>query len=288
MVHHAARLSPAAYHSAMPTTNSALPTYFISHGGGPWPWMKDRTNGAYDRLEASLQQMPRDLGRTPKAVLVISGHWEESEFTVMTTPRPPMIYDYYGFPEHTYKIQYPAPGSPETAERVRQLLAAAGFPVRVDSARGFDHGTFSPLAVIYPKADVPVFQLSLKSGYDPATHLAVGRALAPLRDEDVLIVGSGLSYHNLRQFGPQARQPSTAFDQWLDQTLVQSDPDQRNAGLMAWEAAPSARAAHPQEDHLLPLMVAVGAAEHESATRVYHEDAFMGGIAVSSFRFGKT
>ena len=272
----------------MPTTTSSLPTYFISHGGGPWPWMKDQTNGAYDRLEASLQQIPRDFGSTPKAVLVISGHWEEPEFTVMTTARPPMIYDYSGFPEHTYKIQYPAPGSPETAERVRQLIAAAGFPFRVDSARGFDHGTFSPLAVIYPNADVPVFQLSMKHGYDPATHLAVGRALAPLREEGVLIVGSGLSYHNLRAFGPQARQPSTAFDQWLDQTLVNSTPEQRDARLLVWSSAPSARAAHPREDHLLPLMVAVGAADHESGTRVYHEDAFMGGIAVSSFRFGKT
>jgi aromatic ring-opening dioxygenase catalytic subunit (LigB family) len=272
----------------MPTTTSSLPTYFISHGGGPWPWMKDLTGGAYDRLAASLQQIPRDLGRTPKAVLVISGHWEESEFTVMTTARPPMIYDYYGFPEHTYKIQYPAPGSPQTAERVRQLIAAAGIPVGADNARGFDHGTFSPLAVIYPDANIPVFQLSMKSGYDPAAHLAVGRALAPLRDEGVLIVGSGLSYHNLRAFGPQARQPSAAFDQWLDETLVGSTPEQREARLLAWAKAPSARAAHPQEDHLLPLMVAVGAAERESSTRCYHEDAFMGGISVSSFRFGKT
>jgi aromatic ring-opening dioxygenase catalytic subunit (LigB family) len=265
-----------------------LPTYFISHGGGPWPWMKDQTNGAYDRLEASLQQMPRDLGSTPKAVLVISGHWEESDFTVMATARPPMIYDYGGFPEHTYRIQYAAPGSPQTAERVRQLIAAAGLPVRVDSERGFDHGTFSPLAVIYPKADVPVLQLSLKRGYDPREHLAVGHALAPLRDEGVLIVGSGLSYHNLRQFGPQAKSASTAFDQWLEQTLIKVGPDQRSARLIAWEAAPSARAAHPQEDHLLPLMVAVGAAGRDSATRVYHEDAFMGGVAVSSFRFDRT
>jgi aromatic ring-opening dioxygenase catalytic subunit (LigB family) len=248
--------------------------------------MKDRTNGAYDRLEASLQQIPRDLGRTPKAVLVISGHWEESEFTVMTTAKPPMIYDYYGFPEHTYQVQYPAPGSPQTAERVRQLLAEAGIPVGADDRRGFDHGTFSPLVVMYPKADVPILQLSMKHGYDPQAHLDVGRALAPLRNEEVLIVGSGLSYHNLRQFGPQARQPSAAFDQWLNQAVVQSDPAEREAQLLAWASAPAARAAHPQEDHLMPLMVAVGAAYSERAARFYHEDAFMGGISVSSFRFG--
>lgn len=263
-----------------------LPTYFISHGGGPWPWMKAQMNGAYDQLEAALQQMPRQIGTTPKAVLMVSGHWEAPDFTVMATAKPPMIYDYSGFPEHTYRVQYAAPGAPRTAERVRELIAGAGFAVRLDAERGFDHGTFSPLAVIYPDADVPVLQLSLKSGYDPADHLAVGRALAPLRNEGVLIVGSGLSYHNLREFGPRAKDASSAFDRWLEQTLVESTPAERTARLIAWEAAPAARKAHPREDHLLPLMVAVGAAENDRATRVYHEDDFYGGIAVSSFMFG--
>jgi aromatic ring-opening dioxygenase catalytic subunit (LigB family) len=167
-------------------------------------------------------------------------------------------------------------------------MAAAGMAVRMDSERGFDHGTFSPLAVIYPDADVPVLQLSLRSGYDPGQHLAVGRALMPLRQEGVLILGSGLSYHNLRNFGPQARDTSTAFDRWLEETLVHAGPDERIARLVAWESAPAARSAHPREDHLLPLMVAVGAAGSDPGSRVYHEDAFMGGIAVSSFRFGGT
>ena len=263
-----------------------LPTYFISHGGGPWPWMKEQMRGAYDRLEASLQDMPRQLGTTPKAVLMISGHWEERNFTVMATERPPMIYDYGGFPPHTYQVNYAAPGSPQTAERVRQLVAEAGFTVHVDRERGYDHGTFSPLAVMYPNADVPVLQLSLRSGYDPEDHLAVGRALAPLRDEGVLIVGSGLSYHNLREFGPQAAVASAAFDQWLDETLVRVSPTERDARLVAWDAAPAARRAHPREDHLLPLMVAVGAAGNDPGRRVYHEDKFMGGVAVSSFMFG--
>ena len=263
-----------------------LPTYFISHGGGPWPWMKEQMGGRYDRLEAALHEMPQQLGTTPKAVLVVSGHWEEPEFTVMATEQPPMIYDYYGFPEHTYRIHYKAPGSPQTAARVRELLEQAGIGARVDAERGFDHGTYSPLAVIYPEARVPVLQLSLKNGYDPAQHLAAGRALKPLRDEGVLILGSGLSYHNLRQFGPGARVPSAAFDRWLDETLVHSSPAERTARLIAWDRAPAARQAHPREDHLLPLMVAVGAAEDEPATRVYHEDDFSGGISVSSFRFG--
>jgi aromatic ring-opening dioxygenase catalytic subunit (LigB family) len=264
-----------------------LPTYFISHGGGPWPYMKEQMGGTYDRLEASLADMPSQIGVTPKAVLMVSGHWEERDFTVMASPHPPMVYDYSGFPPHTYHVKYAAPGSPETAQRVRDLIEKAGMPALLDPLRGFDHGTFSPLAVVYPAADVPVLQLSLKAGYDPATHLAVGRALAPLRREGVLIVGSGLSYHNLREFGPQAKGASTAFDNWLQQTLVQSAPAERVDRLLHWDAAPAARSAHPREDHLLPMMVAVGAAENEPATLVYHEDDFFGGIAVSSFRFGE-
>ena len=268
------------------TDSKRLPTYFISHGGGPWPWMADQLAGAYGALAASLQAMPGQLGVTPKAVLVISGHWEEPEFTVMASPQPPMVYDYYGFPPHTYQIHYPAPGAPELAEQVRELIQGAGFAARLDTQRGFDHGTFTPLAVIYPNADVPVLELSMRVGYDPQEHMALGRALAPLRDEGVLILGSGLSYHNLRQFGPAARAPSAAFDQWLQQTLVASSPQARIQGLLDWSAAPGARAAHPREDHLLPLMVAVGAAADEPGRCVYHQDDFFGGISVSSFMFG--
>ncbi|MBA4108542.1 MAG: dioxygenase [Leptothrix sp. (in: Bacteria)] len=264
-----------------------LPTYFISHGGGPWPWMKTQMNGAYDQLEASLRAVPGQLGQTPKAVLVISGHWEEPEFTVMAAPQPPMIYDYSGFPQHTYAITYPAPGSPALAERVQTLIRAAGLPARLDAQRGFDHGTFVPLFSIYPEAQVPVLQLSMKSSYDPAEHLALGRILAPLRDEGVLIIGSGLSYHNLRAFGPGGQAASKAFDQWLQSALVDSSPAERSRRLLDWASAPAARMAHPREDHLVPLMVAVGAAEGESARCVYHEDNFFGGITVSSFMFGE-
>jgi len=267
-------------------TAHRLPTYFISHGGGPWPFMKDQLGGAYDRLEASLRDMPRQIGTPPRAVLMVSAHWEASEFTVMATAQPPMIYDYGGFPPHTYQISYPAPGSPQTAQRVRDLMQAAGIETRMDTERGFDHGMFAPMAVIYPQADVPVLQLSLRRGLDPREHLALGRALAPLRDEGILIVGSGLSYHNLRAFGPHARPASQAFDEWLQQTVVAASPAERSARLINWEAAPAARLAHPREEHLLPLMVAVGAAEAEAATCVYQEDGFMGGVAVSSFRFG--
>ena len=169
---------------------------------------------------------------------------------------------------------------------MQALIAAAGLPARIDAQRGFDHGMFSPMAVIYPQADVPVVQLSLQRGLDPAGHIALGRAIAPLRDEDVLIIGSGLSYHNLRFFGPQAREASKAFDDWLCHATLEAAGAQRAARLLHWASAPAARIAHPREEHLIPLMVAVGAAHDEAGARIYHEDDFMGGIVVSSMRFG--
>jgi len=265
-----------------------LPTYFISHGGGPWPWMKKEMGTVYDRLAIALADMPRQIGRTPRAILMVSAHWEAPAFTVQGNPRPPMIYDYGGFPAHTYQVHYDAPGSPELAGRVQSLIAAAGLPAATDPERGYDHGMFSPMAAIYPEANVPVVQLSLRRGLDPAEHIALGRALAPLRDEDVLIVGSGLSYHNLRNFGPQAHGVSKAFGDWLDDTAVQAAPQDRVQRLVDWADAPAARMAHPREEHLIPLMVAVGAAEQEAGERVYHEEAFMGGLVVSSYRFGRT
>jgi aromatic ring-opening dioxygenase catalytic subunit (LigB family) len=264
-----------------------LPTYFISHGGGPWYWMPEM-KALYQKLEKSLREMRGEIGVTPKAILVVSGHWEESDFTVMTSPNPPMVYDYSGFPEHTYSVKYNAPGSPEVASRVQELMKNAGglLRTRTDSFRGFDHGTFVPLAAAYPEASIPVLQLSIRKDYDPGTHLAVGRALAPLRKEGVLIIGSGLSYHNLRQFGSPAAQPSAEFDSWLTETVCDSNSEARNEKLRNWSKAPSARAAHPREDHLIPLHVAAGAAEEEKGVRVYHEDSFFGGISVSSYRFG--
>ncbi len=271
----------------MKTNNdeTVFPTYFISHGGGPWFWLEEQ-KPFYANLKKSLRAMPAEVGSTPKAILVVSGHWEEDDFAVMTRPQPPMIYDYVGFPEHTYRVKYDAPGSPEIAARVLELLRNAGFETHGDAERGFNHGTFVPLAAAYPAADVPVLELSIRKDYDPETHLAVGRVLAPLRREGVLIVGSGLSYHNLRQFGAQARVPSHEFDRWLTEAVCESAAGERSEKLRRWANAPSARLAHPREDHLIPLMVAVGAAETESGERVYHEDAFFGGIAVSSYRFG--
>lgn len=268
-------------------TANRLPTYFVSHGGGPWPWIKDLLPGDWTLLESSLQAIPSQIGVTPRAVLAVSGHWEEPEFTVQTHPNPPMYYDYGGFPDFTYRIQYPAPGAPDVAARIVELLDAAAIANRTDADRGFDHGVFAPLYVMYPDADVPVLQLSLRKGYDPAEHLAVGRALAPLRDEGVLIVGSGFSYHNMRAMGPAGAEPSRVFSQWLNDTLVEGDTSERTQELLRWDRAPGARQSHPAADHLIPLMVAVGAAERDPGTRIYDDHDVMGqGIHSSSFAFG--
>ena len=240
----------------------------------------------FTQLEASLKSIPAELKTKPRAVLMISGHWEAPAFTVTASAKPPMVFDYGGFPAHTYRISYPAPGDPLLAQRVRELIAAAGLPSAIDAVRGFDHGAFTTMFPMYPEADVPMVQLSMHHGYDPEAHLALGRALAPLRDEGILIVGSGLSYHNLRAFGPAAKGASGQFDAWLQNALLNAEPLRRSELLRHWSDAPAARQAHPQEDHLIPLMVAVGAAETEAATCIYHEPDFMNGVTASSFRFG--
>jgi len=261
------------------------PVYFLSHGGGPWPYMHGPMRAHFALMERALRDIPRQLPARPQAVLVVSGHWEENEFAVSSASQPGMEYDYYGFPPETYRIRYAAPGAPQLAARVRQLLLAAGWPVHEDAARGFDHGTFSMLQPIYPDADMPVVQLSLKSNLDPAEHLAAGAALAALRDEGILIIGSGQSYHNLRLWNAAGAAPAAAFDAWLRGALLGTTPAARRAALLDWQRAPAARLAHPREDHLIPLMVAAGAAGDDPVTAIYGE-LFMGSLAVSSFRFG--
>lgn len=262
------------------------PVFFLSHGGGPWPWLDGPFRDNFAWLEASLKALLAQLPEPPRAVLAVSGHWEEPEFTVSSAAQPGMVYDYYNFPEHTYSIRYAAPGDPALAARVRELAGAAGITVGDDPARGFDHGTFSMMQPIRPEADLPVVSLSMKQGYDPAAHLALGRALAPLRDEGVVIMGSGLTYHNLRVFDARAAEPSRQFDAWLRHALLSLAPDERVAEVLRWEAAPAARAAHPREDHLIPLMVALGAAGADPGTCIYSQDDLFGGITVSSWRFG--
>ena len=194
------------------------PTLFIPHGGGPCFFMDPsdpdhpHSDPMWQPMQDYLAGLIADLPERPRAILLISGHWEEAVFTVHSGERPALLFDYYGFPPHTYQLHWDAPGAPDLARRAADLLAGAGFATAEEAARGWDHGVFIPMKVALPDADIPVAQLSLRHDLDPAAHIAAGRALAPLRDEGVLIVGSGMSFHNLRIRGPQAIGPSTAWD----------------------------------------------------------------------------
>ncbi|MBV6272501.1 dioxygenase [Alcaligenaceae bacterium CGII-47] len=261
------------------------PVYFVSHGGGPWPWMIEAQR-SYAALTAALRAIPTTLPQPPDAILMVSAHWEtRGGLALGSHPNPGMVYDYSGFPAHTYEIRYPAPGAPWLAQRAAELLDAQGITTTLDPERGYDHGAFVPAYVIAPKADIPMVQLSIDADYDPAQHLAMGAALASLRDENILIIGSGLSYHNLRMLGPDGRIPSAQFDAWLQAVVVDGPVSARQAHLMSWEQAPAARLAHTREDHLMPLHVAIGAAGEDLATCFHHESDAFGGITVSSFRF---
>lgn len=244
-----------------------LPTIFLPHGGGPWPFVDlGLPKQQLDALSAYL----RTLAEIPaRSILVISAHWEAPIPTVMTGGRPSLLFDYYGFPPEAYALEWPAPGDPALAQRVRTLLADAGFDTAADHHRGFDHGTFIPMMVSFPQAERPTTQLSLIGGLDPHRHFGLGRALAPLRDEGVLILGSGMSYHNLRSFGdPRAKDVSSEFDTWLCDSMMLAAEARRDR-LMRWTDAPNARASHPREEHLLPLMVVAGAAGEDSARIPY-------------------
>lgn len=231
-----------------------------------------------------LRGIQATLPEVPRALLVVSAHWEEDVPTVLSAPTPPLLYDYYGFPPHTYALQWPAPGAPGLADRVLGLLAKSGIPAAAKADRGFDHGVFIPLKVAFPTASVPTLQLSLQAGLDPAVHQAIGRALAPLRDEGVLIIGSGMSFHNMGMFNQaKALGVSRTFDSWLEDAVT-SPRDERTDLLNRWWRAPSGRDAHPREEHLLPLMVAAGAAQ-EDRGRVVFRDTVMGAV-VSAVQFG--
>jgi aromatic ring-opening dioxygenase catalytic subunit (LigB family) len=261
------------------------PTYFINHGGGPCFFLEPGLmRDSWSELERYLAGFAATLDQAPRALLVISGHWEEACPTVNVAPSPPLLFDYQGFPAHTYRLTWPAPGAPDVAARVSELLSLSAIENGAEASRGWDHGVFVPLKVMFPTADVPTVQLSLQRGLDPARHLAIGRALKPLRNEGVLIIGSGQSYHNMRGlFGSTAVDTKAeAFDDWLCQAMT--DPTRRDGALIDWASAPGARSAQPHEDHLLPLMVAAGAATNERGQVDFHGQAL--GKPISGFRFG--
>jgi aromatic ring-opening dioxygenase catalytic subunit (LigB family) len=257
------------------------PALFIPHGGGPCFFMPD-PQGVWTGMEHFLKGIVEMLPERPKAIIVVSGHWETSGFAFTGAENPSLIYDYSGFPAHTYQLRYDVAGSPALAHRAAKMLQDANLTAHVDDTRGLDHGVFVPLKVAFPDADIPLIEMSVEKDLDPALHLAAGRALAPLRAEGVLIIASGMSFHNMRGYGdPRSTAPSQAFDDWLTHAVEEPGP-QRAAALASWASAPGGRFSHPQEEHLLPLMVAAGASE-APGERIYNELVLK--TAISAFRF---
>jgi 4,5-DOPA dioxygenase extradiol len=240
--------------------NRAQIVYF-SHGGGPLPILGDASHLAMIEF---MTRLPSRLAK-PEAILVISAHWEESAATLLGASSPPMFYDYYGFPAKAYEITYPAPGSPELANRVAGLLQQHNIPARIDARRGFDHGLFIPLKLMYPRADIPSLQLSLLRGLNPGAHIALGQALRGLANENILVIGSGFSFHNMNAFAWEesggADHANDLFQDWLIKVCTGAVTQvERERLLIDWENAPSARYCFPREEHLLPLHVCLGMA----------------------------
>ncbi|PSC71563.1 dioxygenase [Micractinium conductrix] len=268
------------------------PCIYLTHGGGPFPVIGGPGHAGLTKF---LKAWPTSLPEPPKALLVVSGHWETAVPTVTSAPRPELIYDYHGFPPESYEINYPAPGDPQLADKVCSLLKAAGMECQKDAKRGFDHGTFIPLVLAFPKADIPVVQLSLAASLDPQLHIKMGEALAPLRDEGVAIIGSGSSFHNMpalfaamggmSEAGRAALQRSKTFDEWLQYVCTDPQlPYEKRAELLAgWRKAPEGQYSHPREEHLLPLHVCLGAGRG-GAAKVVFDDLAMG-VKCSSFQW---
>lgn len=250
-----------------PSTQNQAQILYFSHGGGPLPILGDASHKAMVNF---MLQLPSRL-RKPDAMLVISAHWEENTATLLGAKNPPMLYDYYGFPDEAYEITYPAPGSPELANRIAGLLFKNNISVRIDPERGFDHGLFIPLKLMYPQADIPSLQLSLLRGLNATAHIALGKALRELMYENILVIGSGFSFHNMGAFswkGINTPDPSNdAFQNWLIEVCAGStSQSEREQLLIEWQKAPSARYCHPREEHLLPLHVCLGMAEKPAST----------------------
>ena len=252
------------------TNNSSKtlsPILYLAHGGGPLPLLGD---AGHTEMVTFLNDIPKRLGE-PSAILMISAHWEEEQATVTSASQPELIYDYYGFPPESYEIQYPAPGDPQLAQDIFEMIDASSMPAKLDERHGFDHGMFVPLKLMYPEAQIPCVQLSLLKSLDPAEHIELGKTLTALRNKNVLIIGSGMSFHNLRAFfspGMIRHNEDEEFDRWLIETCAGQElaHDEREERLVEWEASPFARLCHPREEHLLPLHVCYGIACAETPT----------------------
>ncbi len=257
-------------------SNTLSPVLFIPHGGGPLPLLGHEP---HKKLVSFLKEVPNKFPK-PDAIVVISAHWEEDVATVTSSQNPDLLYDYYGFPAESYSIKYPAPGNPELANKIANLVEASNVPCKQDSERGLDHGVFIPLTLMYPDADIPCVQLSLVKGLEPQQHINIGKALVELRKENVLILGSGFSFHNLQEMlspnAPPIDEQNVAFEAWLIETCTSENltAEQREIRLSNWTDAPHAQYCHPREEHLIPLQVCYGCAETQA--ELVFDDAVMG------------
>ena len=249
---------------------------YIPHGGGALPLLDEAGHGAMNNF---LRGFASTIAK-PEAILVISAHWEEPVITITAADKPQLYFDYFNFPPEAYEYQYPAPGDPKLAERVQQVLRQATIDSRLDYDRGFDHGLFIPLMMMYPDADIPCIQISLSNSLDAGLHVQIGNALSGLRSENLLILGSGFSFHNMEVFMSkppgQLDERNRAFETWLAQTCSDSwiDETEREARLVDWQQAPHARYCHPREEHLLPLQVCYGVGQ--SAAKTVFQDEVAG------------
>jgi len=262
------------------STETIAPILYLPHGAGPLPLLGNKGYGN-ERLVPFLKSIP-ELIPEPSAILIISAHWEAAQASLTSAKQPGLTYDYSGFPEEAYDLQYPVSGQPKLAQEIYNLTKDQGISVKLDQQRFFDHGVYVPLKLIYPKAHIPCIQLSLIRGLKPAEHIALGKALTELRKKNVLIIGSGMSFHNLRLFfrpEKDSYQKSNTFDQWLIDTCTNNSISrvEKENRLIAWKEAPYAQYCHPREEHLLPLHVCFGAASRDTPTaKVIFNEEFMG------------
>lgn len=253
---------------------------YFSHGGGPLPILGDPS---HEKMVGFLKKLPSTFPR-PDKILVISAHWEETLPTVIGNESPPLLYDYYGFPKESYELKYPVQGSPDLSESVQTVLRNNGIQSLMTEERGFDHGLFIPLKIMYPGAKIPTTQLSLVKGLHPQVHLDLGRALRPLSKKNLLIIGSGFSFHNMGMFswdtGNGKDSANDEFQNWLVDVCSGSHSLlQREEMLLHWFRAPHARYCHPREEHLLPLHVCFGIAG--GGADVIFDDYILGKRAVA-------
>lgn len=247
------------------------PTFYIPHGGGPCFFMDDPHN-LWTQTGNFLHQFSRFLPCQPTAIIIISSHWENDPILINNHPQPPLYYDYYDFPEHTYYLEYSAPGEPILAKKLLDALISQQIPAQFNHERGWDHGVFIPLKLMFPEANIPIVELSLHANLDPHYHLQIGQALAPLRNKNILIIGSGMSYHNLPYlFSGQEKKEALLFDQWLTTTITQHIATERINYLSDWLNAPGALSSHPRSEHLLPLFVVTGAAKHDQGHCIFKD-----------------